>query len=306
MQEQIWPKILRFYWKNILIGALAVALVALIFSLIQPFEYRGRMRFVISQRQFGFNQDAYAAAKSAEKLARNIADTISSGAFLEDVLNSGFGVERDIFPQDEAKKRKAWEEKISAETQTDSGLLTIKVYDTDKDRVLRIAEAVTYVLNTKGADYHGGSRDVQIKRIDDPLVSKWPARPNLPVNVASGLALGALAAAVFYFLKGAPTEAAINNGKWTEVAVVPVAVAVEAKMELKTEIAPVNVAEPEKPVASAEAPVAPVRVVVEPPENLPIAHETGENFWGIRVPEEEPEEKVTEKQELPDSWLFKD
>lgn len=202
MNEQNGLKNLKHYGKNILIWGLGAALAALILSLVQPFEYQATMRFVISQRQFGFNQDAYAAAKSAEKLATNIADTITSKAFLMDVLSAGFGVDRANFPQDEAEMRKVWEKKISAETAANSGMLTIKIYDTDKNRATQIAEAVTYVLNTKGADYHGGSRDVSIKRIDDPLVSKWPARPNLPVNVAGGLILGILAGGVFYFLRG--------------------------------------------------------------------------------------------------------
>jgi len=304
MSANTWSQNLKLSWKNILISGLAVALAALLLSLIQPFEYRSTMRFTVSQRQFGFNQDAYAAAKSSEKLARNIADTINSRAFLEDIFNSGFGIERAGFPADETKMRKAWEEKVSAKTQTETGMLTIEVYDTAKARALQVSEAITYVLNTKGADYHGGSRDVQIKRIDDPLVSKWPARPNLPINLAVGFTLGVLAAVAYYFLKGAPSAPATPG---TPAGNSPV----EKEDELPAPIVPIVPPTPEP----APEPVAPVAEPIFPPAPRPIERPIAEtpvqnnNFNNYQQPADQnfwhPMQAVRQV-ELPKNWLFED
>lgn len=182
----------------ILITVIVIAL-ALVFSLLQPFQYRCTTRLLVIQKQIGA-QDAYAAAKSAEKLAKNLSSMVYTSSFFNKVLESRYNIDRASFSKFEDKRRKQWEQKIETQVTPETGILKINVYDENKDQADQITQAIVYVLVTKGEEYHGGGEGVEIKTIDTPLVSKYPVKPNIPLNLLTGLILGLIAGVVFVFL----------------------------------------------------------------------------------------------------------
>jgi capsular polysaccharide biosynthesis protein len=81
-----------------------------------------------------------------------------------------------------------------------NGLLTISVYHTNISQAEQIVNAAAYILSQKADEYLSGS-DVIVRVVDSPLNSRWPAKPNIPANVFSGLVLGGLAGVGYVLLQ---------------------------------------------------------------------------------------------------------
>jgi capsular polysaccharide biosynthesis protein len=169
----------------------SVVILSLLLTLIQPFEYRSSIGLLVIQKQIQ-NLDAYAASRSAERLSKNLSKVIYTSSFFEKVMNSGFDL-KDNFSKNEARKRRQWRKKITARVSRETGMLKIDVYDKDRAQAEEFARAVAYVLSTKGEEYHGGGKNVEIKLVDAPLTSRFPVRPNLALNLFTGLILGIVA-----------------------------------------------------------------------------------------------------------------
>jgi capsular polysaccharide biosynthesis protein len=185
----------------IVLLVLGAMILSLVFSFVQTFEYECDASLYVIQNQDGLlAKDAYAAAKSAEKLAKNMSQMVYTGTFMERVFETNYGVGRDILPVEENKKRKEWNKKIETYVVPETGILDIKVYDKDKVMVEKIAQAIIYVLVTEGADFHGGGDEVEVKIADAPIVSKYPTRPNIALNLGIALIMGLIVSIVIVFL----------------------------------------------------------------------------------------------------------
>lgn len=193
---------------------LGVIILSLIFTFVQAFEYRCSSSLYVIQNQQGLlSKDAYAAAKSAEKLAKNMSRMIYTSTFMERVFESNYGVERNILSSDEIKKRKEWNKKIETYVVPETGILEIKVYDKDKAMAERVTQAIIYILVTDGKDFHGGGDDINIRIADAPIVSKYPARPNIVINLTAALILGILASFTIVFLSTPESNASLFVGE---------------------------------------------------------------------------------------------
>lgn len=182
----------------IVLGAMILSLV---FSFVQTFEYKSEASIYVIQHQEGLTaRDAYAAAKSAEKLAKNMSRMIYTSTFMERIFETNYGIDRNILPSEEIKKRKEWNKKIETYVVPETGILDISVYDSDKVMAEKITQAIIYVLVTEGQDFHGGGEEVEVKIADAPIVSKYPARPNVFVNLGVSFILGLVLALVIVFL----------------------------------------------------------------------------------------------------------
>ncbi len=164
--------------------------LCLILTLLQPFEYRASFQFLVIQKQTE-NLDVYMATRSAEKLSENLSKIIYTSSFFEKVMALNPNLKNN-FSKNEIKKRKEWRKKIIARVSPQTGMLQIDVYDKSKKQTKEFAKAIAQALITKGQEYHGGGKNVEIKLVDAPLISYLPVRPNILLNLFTGLVLGTL------------------------------------------------------------------------------------------------------------------
>ena len=171
-------------------GLVVVITLALAFA--SPFKYKATTKLLIIQDQ-EVNLDAYTAVKSAEKIGQNLTQIVSSTVFYGEVIKANPRLANE-FPTDELKRRQAWQRDVTAAIVPETGVLEISAYNENRAVAAEIVSTVALNIIMHGDEYHGAGNKVSIKIIDDVIVGKYPARPNLIVNlifaVVMGLALG--------------------------------------------------------------------------------------------------------------------
>ncbi len=198
MQNIQYSKILRKNWEIVaLIVGISIVL-ALIISLVSPFQYSATTKILIIQKQMT-NLDAYTATKSAEKIGKNLSNIINTSSFYNEVIEANTNLQYK-FPQDAVERRKSWEKNVEINVVPETGILEINAYDIDRGFASQLVRAIAYVLVSKGAEYHGGGSDVEIKVVDDVFISKYPVRPNIIVNMALAAIIGVILGCVFVIL----------------------------------------------------------------------------------------------------------
>jgi capsular polysaccharide biosynthesis protein len=181
-------------WPTVLLFAACGTVLAVLLSLLRPLEYSSSTSILITQ-ELGV-VDAYTASRSAERIADDLSSIVYTSTFYDKVMNSGYSIDTDYFPEDPIKERDRWEKTISASVARSSGLLDIRAYHPDVSQAEEIARAVAFVLTTQGWTYTSGG-NITVQVVDDPLNSRYPVRPNIPVNAISGFFLGALGGAAY-------------------------------------------------------------------------------------------------------------
>ncbi|MFA5413782.1 MAG: Wzz/FepE/Etk N-terminal domain-containing protein [Patescibacteria group bacterium] len=195
-----YVKILKHDWRTIFFitgGALALSLI---FSLVQPFQYSAKTRILVIPSGSGL--DAYSALKSAEAIGENIAQVIYTTSFFDKVVQNNSSI-KNIWSTDENKKRKQWEKMIRAEVIYGTGMVDITVYHKDKEQASMLAFTIADVLSKEGRNYFG-MPGLQITMVSSPLLSKYPVKPNILLNVFMGLLLGLLGGVTFTILTHHP------------------------------------------------------------------------------------------------------
>jgi capsular polysaccharide biosynthesis protein len=180
---------LKQQWRWLAVLVLAGIFGALLISFWYPAEYRTETQLLIVQKQQG-GFDPYLSIKASERLAEEFSYIIYTSSFIDKVQQSGFRLPKDFFISDAEEQRKDWKDRVKVKTEVESGIITIFAYHTDAKISSMLAGAIAEVLVTKASEYHGGGDGISLKVIDDPLTGKQPVRPNLPLNIASGVFIG--------------------------------------------------------------------------------------------------------------------
>lgn len=186
-------------WKTVVSFGLLGLVFALLISFIQPLRYSSTVRLLVLQN-IGTSVDAYTASRSEERIAENLSTIIYTTTFFDEVLNAGFSIDTDLFPEQDYKRRREWGKTIDATVSRGSGLMTVTAYHRDVDQAEQIARAVSFVLTEKASEFTSGN-NVEVKLIDSPLNSRWPVKPNIPANILSGFVLGALLGMAFVVMQ---------------------------------------------------------------------------------------------------------
>ncbi len=192
--------IIKNHWQTIIIITLAMVILSLVLTIIRPLEYQTRVDLLIISKQSA-NMDAYQSARASEKLAQNLGSVIKTKSFLNQVLQTNFGIASSELPKDEKELRKVWQDKISTQLLPESNILRVDVYDENKIQSNRIGKAVSYVLTNQANEYHGSGSDVSIKIVNEPLTSNYPMRPNIILNLFLGLIVGLILSLANIFYK---------------------------------------------------------------------------------------------------------
>jgi len=196
---------LRRHRRRIIRIAIAGGVVALVLSFASPLQYRAVMRLLIIQATSP-TLDAFTAGKYSEKVGRNFGNVIASSSFLERVLLANPKVDALAFPKDERKRRRAWQRTVESSVVSETSVMELRVYHKRPAQAHAIAEGIGNVLVRDAQEYTGG-RDIAVKVIDSPIVSRFPVRPNIPLNTLLGLILGALIGAAFEYLRAPHRDA---------------------------------------------------------------------------------------------------
>lgn len=170
--------------QTIMSVILVFLVVAMIISFAQPLKYNSESRLLVVQN-FPEETDPYAISKSNEYLTSILSKVISSNLFYEDIMDSGFLINKDYFSKNKNTKKemKNWRKTVYAKPISDSGIIDIKVYHQNKEQLAQIANAINFILKSKHNLYHGAGNNITIKIIDKPIISTWPTKPNVLLNV---------------------------------------------------------------------------------------------------------------------------
>jgi capsular polysaccharide biosynthesis protein len=174
-------------WPTILLISAIGLFLGVLLSFVRPLEYSSTVRILITQ-ELG-TIDAYTASLSVERISDDLADVVYTTSFYKKVLEAPYDINTAYFKENEIDRRKQWGKMITTSVSRSSGLLTIKAYHTDVGEAQKIANAVAYVLINEGWTYTSGS-NIKVQLVDEALDSRWPVRPNIPVNALSGFVLG--------------------------------------------------------------------------------------------------------------------
>lgn len=180
--------ILTRRWRLIAIATLAGLVLALGFSLMQPLRYSSTVRLLITQTNVT-GLDPYTAVKSTERIAQNLAEVIYTSSFFNAVV-AGENVDRSYFPTDEIAKRRAWRDTVSTAVVPGTGVMSVTSYHSDRAQATELAIRVAQEIANQAPNYFGYSVRVQV--IDDPLPSRFFAKPDFVSNGMMGLIAGFL------------------------------------------------------------------------------------------------------------------
>ncbi len=185
--------------KQTVFSAVALFLVfAVILTVIQPFKYGSETKILVVQKnQYGV--DPYQVNKANEYVGAVLADVITSNSFFNEIINSGFAVNRNYFPTRLEDQSKEWKKTVKANS-SNRGIITLSVFHKDRYQSDQIIRAINAALKDKHALYHGSGDSVEIRIIDQPFTSELPVKPNVVLNLLFGILFGLLFALTYAYL----------------------------------------------------------------------------------------------------------
>lgn len=199
MQSSVAHLLSRRFGTLLMSGVIVAALFVGV-SFFLPLEYRADAQvLIISRSRFGV--DPYTVVKSAERIGENIVQVVKTNDFYTKVMTQpNTTIDRSTFENvPERTKRRRWQKAVSASVIYGTGILNVNAYSTDPKQALSLAGAAAAALVGSAPEYVGG--DVAIKIVNEPVVSRFPVRPNLPMNAAFGFGAGVLLAFILLLRK---------------------------------------------------------------------------------------------------------
>lgn len=207
---QIFTQI-RQYVAILIITTILFTVAGFAVSKAQIPQYKSTVQLLIIQK-YSENFDAYTAQRSAETLAESLSKIIYTSSFREQALKAPFQI-NDNFSQDPKERKDEWKKSIGARI-VNPGNIEISVYQQDAKQAEQLAYGIAYIMVTKGADYHGGAQQVEIKMIEKPLTSQTPVKPNTLLNTILGFVLGILTSlGIIFLLPEKKAEQKISSGR---------------------------------------------------------------------------------------------
>lgn len=198
--------LLSRYPSTIALFSVLGLVLGVVGSFAWPLEYRASTRLLVTQSSL--SADAYTASRSAERLADELSRIVFTTTFFDQVLDAGYNIDEAQFPSETtqaAKRRRRWTHMVDTSVTRGSGLLSVSVFHKDPAQARQIAEAISFVLTQRGWQYTSG-KEINIRQVDAPLVSKYPVRPNIPANAFVGFVLGVLVGGAFVLVRAQQVE----------------------------------------------------------------------------------------------------
>ena len=172
-----------------------IVVLTLGISLIGPLKYGAKSRLLVVQNTA--SSDPYTVSKSNEYLGNLFAQVAYSGSFYNLVLESQYNIDKTYFSGNYSEQMKLWEKTVETKTLSDTGIIEINIYHPNPYQAQQIALAVNDIMINKNSNYQGNGTGIKVNIIDQPLISNYPVKPNLPQNLVIALA-GSLLLSLFY------------------------------------------------------------------------------------------------------------
>ncbi|KKR20199.1 MAG: hypothetical protein UT48_C0020G0002 [Parcubacteria group bacterium GW2011_GWE2_39_37] len=202
--NQVYSLIVRGK-KIIFLSVLIFVLIAIAITAFQPLKFGARSRLLIVQNANSGN-DPYAVAKSNDYISSVLSNVVVSNSFYNEVLSSGYNIDQKYFTGDTKKQMEKWKKTVEPIALSDAGIIQINVYHPDKIQAEQISLAVNYSLKVKSEDYLSMGNKIDLKVIDQPTLSDWPVKPNIPLNFALAIVFGLVFGLSFEYLKSSAEE----------------------------------------------------------------------------------------------------
>lgn len=167
---------------------LAGLLAALLASVLQPMKFSSSVRLLITQTN-ATGVDPYTAIKSTERIGQNLAEIVYTSSFYNAIAQQE-GFDASYFPTDEIDKRREWKKTITIGVVAGTGIMEVTAYHKDRTQANLLAVAVAKELAQQAPNYFGYAVRLQI--IDDPLPSRFFAKPDFVRNGSLGAIFGFL------------------------------------------------------------------------------------------------------------------
>ncbi|PLX28867.1 hypothetical protein C0581_00705 [Candidatus Parcubacteria bacterium] len=183
--------LLKKRWKFIMVVGIILGILSGIVTMLFPLNYRADAQvLIISKSRYGV--DPYTVVRSAERVGENITQVMRTNDFYNKVKEQKeSSVDWSYFDDNnEREKRKLWNKTMNPSVVYGTGVLNVSMYHPDKTQASALASAAVSALSAKGWEYVGG--DVTIKVINEPIVTKFPVRPNVLLNMILGFIVGLL------------------------------------------------------------------------------------------------------------------
>ncbi|HPN15317.1 MAG TPA: hypothetical protein PLF71_04380 [bacterium] len=184
-------------WKILTAATFLGLALALIFSAIQPLKFSSMVRLLITQTN-ATGVDPYTAIKSTERIGQNLSEIVYTSSFFNAVMQQE-GVDSSYFSADEIDKRQEWKETVEIGVVPGTGVLQVTVFHKDRAQATLLSIAVAKELATQAPNYFGYSVRLQI--IDDPLPSRFFAKPDFVRNGLLGAIFGLLVGSLWVLAK---------------------------------------------------------------------------------------------------------
>jgi capsular polysaccharide biosynthesis protein len=191
-------KTLKERKKVVFLTSFIMVAAATLFIIAVPLKYESSSKILIVQ-EFDSKIDAYTMSRTNEYLSNIFSDLVYSDVFFEDVISSNISIDKSYFEGNLRQQRDKWESTVNAKPLYDSGMIMINVYHKNQAQAAEIAKAVNSTLQNDYKKYTG-VKSARVRVVNRPSVSTWPVKPNIPLVLASSLALGVLIGLVYIYL----------------------------------------------------------------------------------------------------------
>jgi capsular polysaccharide biosynthesis protein len=188
-------QLLERHWKTIAVSAAVTLILAAGLSFLRPLEYSSTMRLHIIH-EAGDSVNPFDAIRTAERIAENLGQIVHTSVIFDKVNSSGFDIDANYFKVNENKRREQWNNMVATRVTHETGFLEVVVFHEDKEQASEIARAIGFVLTTEGNKFFGGQQLV-IQLVDSPLQSRYPVRPNVPLNAFLGAIVGIILSSLY-------------------------------------------------------------------------------------------------------------
>lgn len=187
--------LLQRRWKVIFLVGILFSIAALIITFLFPLDYRADAQVLITPKT-RFGVDPYTVVKSAERVGENVAQVMKTDDFLAKVrAQEGHAIDWREFDQlNDRQKRKAWPKMVEGAVVYGTGVLNVSGYSPVPAQARELAAAAVEAIAAKGWEYTGG--DMVMKVVNNPVVTAWPVRPNVAVNMIAAFVVGILLTSV--------------------------------------------------------------------------------------------------------------
>ncbi|HLD21490.1 MAG TPA: hypothetical protein VJB65_01160 [Patescibacteria group bacterium] len=189
-------------WKKIaIICSVALGTLLIVSSVLWffvPHEYSSQVRVLVIQK-YTFT-DSYTAAKSAEKISKELAAAIHTSSFIDRVSETKQVNIDALLALPEKEKRKKWNHIVSTDIVSNTSIIEVTAFNEHAAQAQALVEAISTVMIQNGDEYYGAGDTVDLRVVDSALTSSHPTRPNIALYGMTAALLSGLVVAMLLFI----------------------------------------------------------------------------------------------------------